>query len=319
MFYELLKIPAKFAIRLYCRNIKITNKAILKSAGPLLIASNHPNSFLDAIILATLFDKPVYSLTRGDTFKKRSVAYLLNLLNMLPVYRMSEGAENLEENYRTFAKCKEIFRENGIVLIFSEGRCINEWKLRPLKKGTARLAISSWQDKIDLKIIPAALNYQSFTSFGKNIQLNFGNIIGEEDIRITNGYGNSINDFNDKLKAELKKVTIEIGSNDKQAVQKEFGVAQSLAKKITLFLPAFFGFLIHAPLYIPVRKLSWKKARHLDHYDSVMVGLLFILYPFYLILIALIVYLCIGSYWWAFTFLVLPFCAWSFIQIKKQF
>ena len=58
-------------------------------------------------------------------------------MNMFPVYRISEGAENLENNYDTFESCKEIFKKNGIVLIFSEGRCINEWRLRPLKKGTS--------------------------------------------------------------------------------------------------------------------------------------------------------------------------------------
>ena len=41
---------------------------MLQKHGPLLIASNHPNSFLDAIILATLFKNPVYALARGDAF-----------------------------------------------------------------------------------------------------------------------------------------------------------------------------------------------------------------------------------------------------------
>jgi 1-acyl-sn-glycerol-3-phosphate acyltransferase len=103
---------------------------MLSAQGPLLIASNHPNSFLDAIIVATLFKKPVYSLARGDSFKNKFYASLLRSLNMFPVYRISEGAENLEQNYETFEKCKDIFKEEGIVLIFSEGRCVNEWKLR---------------------------------------------------------------------------------------------------------------------------------------------------------------------------------------------
>lgn len=238
---------------------------------------------------------------------------------MLPVYRISEGAENLEQNYETFEQCKEIFKKKGLVLIFSEGRCINEWKLRPLKKGTARLAMSSWQEEIDLKIIPAAINYQSFTSFGKNIQLNFGNIITEEDITNNNSYGNTINDFNDKLKAELKTIAVELDSNDRQSIQKQFRVNQSILKRTFLFLPAIAGYLLHAALYLPVKKLSWAKARHNDHYDSVMVGLLFILYPFYLLLLAILVSLFTPGYWWTLIFLILPFCAWSFVQVKKQF
>jgi hypothetical protein len=238
---------------------------------------------------------------------------------MLPVYRMSEGAENLEENYKTFEKCKEIFQKNGIVLIFSEGRCINEWKLRPLKKGTARLALSSWEDEIDLKIIPTAINYQSFTSFGKNIQLNFGNYITETAISSSNGYGNTINEFNEKLKQELKKLTIEIDSKDNGTIKKTFEIKQSLLKRIVLFLPALIGYIVHAPVFLPIQKLSWNKARHADHYDSVIVGLLFILYPFYLLLIAIVIYWLIGGFWWALTFILIPFCAWSFLQIKKQF
>ena len=153
MLYSFVKIIARLAIHIYCRDIAINKKELLQHEGPLLLAVNHPNSFLDAIILCTLFDKPVYSLARGDAFKNKFFATLLYNFKMFPVYRVSEGVENLEENYKTFDLCKNIFRQNGIVLMFSEGRCINEWHLRPLKKGTARLAISSWEDGIDRKSV----------------------------------------------------------------------------------------------------------------------------------------------------------------------
>ena len=319
MFYKLIKIPAKLAIRLYCRDIAVNNKDIFLAKGPLLIASNHPNSFLDAIILATLFKRPVYSLTRGDTFKKKLHASLLRSLNMLPVYRMSEGVENLEQNYETFDKCRKIFKQNGIVLIFSEGRCINEWKLRPLKKGTARLAMSSWQEGINLSIIPTGINYQSFTSFGKNIRINFGNTISGKAISNTNGYGSTINGLNEILKLELKNLVVEAASADGEKIQKEFEIKISAVKKILLLLPAIAGYLLHAPLYLPIQKICWRKARQADHYDSVLVGLLFISYPFYLLLMALLIYWLTAGYWWMFTFLLLPFFAWSFVQLKRQF
>ena len=130
MLYTLLKFPAKLALYFYCRRISINKKEFLQRDGPLLIAANHPNSFLDAIILATLFKQPIYSLARGDVFANKFYNKLLLSLNMLPVYRISEGAENLEHNYTTFSSCIDIFKKNGIVLIFSEGRCVNEWHLR---------------------------------------------------------------------------------------------------------------------------------------------------------------------------------------------
>ncbi len=168
---------ARLAIKIYCRRIVINKPEVLKAKGPLLLAANHPNSFLDGIILTTLFDEPVHSLARGDAFKHRWINKLLRRMRLLPVYRTSEGVENLEHNYTTFAACQEAFKENGIVLIFSEGRCENEWHLRPLKKGTARLAISSWQKNIPLNVIPVAFNYSSFKSFGKEVHLFFGETI----------------------------------------------------------------------------------------------------------------------------------------------
>jgi 1-acyl-sn-glycerol-3-phosphate acyltransferase len=287
----------------------------------LLIAANHPNSFLDAILLCSIFKQPIYSLARGDAFKNNFVAKILRALNMFPVYRVSEGVENLEENYKTFDDCIEVFKKNGIVLIFSEGKCVNEWNLRPLKKGTARLAMTAWEQGIPLKIIPTGINYNSFTSFGKNVQLNFGEIISQENIAFKNedAYGTKIQNFNAALQAQLEKLVVQIKPVDEKLIKENFSVPVSSFKKILLFIPALCAYILHAPLYIPVQKFAFKKFGKIDHYDSVVVGLLFLLYPFYLMLIAFVVYLIWGSYWGLATFFLLPFMAWSYILLKKQF
>jgi len=172
--YFLLKAYAKVAIKIFCRKIVINKPEWLHAQGPLLLACNHPNSFLDGIILTILFEQPVHSLARGDAFRNKKHEKLLRWLHLLPVYRTSEGVENLEHNYTTFKECQEIFQQNGIVIMFSEGRCINEWHLRPLKKGTARLATSCWLERMDLTVLPVGLNYSQFRNFGKNLVINFG-------------------------------------------------------------------------------------------------------------------------------------------------
>ena len=319
MLYRLLKVPARLALYFYCRSIKINNKALLESKGPLLIAANHPNSFLDAVILATLFKHPIYSLARGDAFVNSFYKKLLYSFNMLPVYRISEGAENLEHNYTTFSSCIDIFKKNGIVLIFSEGRCINEWHLRPLKKGTARLAITAWQQGIPLKIIPLGINYSSFRLFGKNVILNFGEIINDPDSSRDEKKvpgGKTVIDFNLKLERQLKKLVIEVEPGDKEKIKKIFFVPQPLIKKMLLFIPAIAGWILHAPLYY-LSVLSIKKIAN-DHYDSVVVALLFILYPIYLSAITLTAFLVTGNWWMFLLLLIIPFTAWSCLQLKRQ-
>ena len=316
MLYTLLKLPAKLALYFYCRKIIINKKELLQSDGPLLIAANHPNSFLDAIILATLFKQPIYSLARGDVFANKFYNKLLLSLNMLPVYRISEGAENLEHNYTTFSSCIDIFKKNGIVLIFSEGRCVNEWHLRLLKKGTARLAIDAWQQSVPLNVLPLGINYSSFRIFGKNVILNFGEIMTAKDFGSNVSNGKTVNDFNLKLEQQLKKLVIESDSSDKVKIKKIFFIPQPLIKKILLILPAVCGYIIHAPLYYLIILLLKKKAN--DHYDSIVVGLLFILYPVYLLVITISVYFITGNLIAFLLLLLLPFTAWSLLQLKRQ-
>jgi len=318
LLYSFVKIIARLALPIYCRDLAINKKELLKHKGPLLLAVNHPNSFLDAIILCTLFDGTVYSLARGDAFKNKMAAKILTLFKMFPVYRVSEGVENMEENYKTFDLCKDIFKQNGIVLIFSEGRCINEWHLRPLKKGTARLAISSWEDGIDLKVLPVAINYSSFKKFGKNIKLFFGDVISKEDIHYKDTHGNAIRQFNETLKVQLNKYVFEIDDNDKTALHQTFYVRQGLIKRILLFVPALTGLLAHAPIFYLAKWLGNSLVKEDGHDDSKMIGFLFILYPLFLLLLSVAVFLYTGSWLSFFLIPVLPFTAWSYVQLKKQ-
>ena len=238
---------------------------------------------------------------------------------MLPVYRTSEGTENMEHNYRTFDACKEIFKKNGIVLIFSEGRCVNEWHLRPLKKGTARLAISAWKDEIDLTVLPIGINYQSFRSFGKNIHLRVGKRITKKDIDHQNGFGKSVQSFNELLSTKLKELVYEIDKQDDEKKRAYFKVTFPGFVKMLLAIPALLGYILHFPIYYPAKITAAKTSKHNDHYDSILIGMLFLFYPLYLVLLSLLVHWFFpGNFAWT-VFILLPFCAWSYLQLKKQF
>ncbi len=283
-----------------------------------MLAANHPNSFLDSVILDTIFQQPVWSLARGDAFKTKTISRILRALKILPVYRTSEGVENLSENYKTFDECISIFRKNGVVSIFSEGKCINEWHLRPLKKGTARLAIKAWDEGIPLIVLPVGINYSSFTRFGKNIFLNFGEKISANEFDLNNAEGLRNQLFNDKLRIQLEKLVFEIPKTDLPALSAKLELKLSLVKKILLIIPAAIGWLIHLPLYLPVKSFVWKRTSRNDHYDSVLTGLLIFLYPvFIFITITTVIY--ITKNYWTFSLLLLfPFSAWSYVQLKTQ-
>lgn len=167
----------RLGLLIFCRKIIFTNRNILKEKGPLLLACNHPNSFFDALLLGAFFKHPIHFLARGDAFKHPVAKKLLTALNAIPIYRLKEGKEYLALNDNTFDRCLQILKQGGIVLIFTEGLCVNQWEIRPLKKGSARIAISAWKSPSvskQFRILPVSFNYSSFTHFSKNVIIDAG-------------------------------------------------------------------------------------------------------------------------------------------------
>jgi 1-acyl-sn-glycerol-3-phosphate acyltransferase len=291
LLFRLLKIPARLALPLYTKTLVVDTPRLRSLKGPILLAVNHPNSFLDAIILSTRIDQPVHALARGDAFRKPWTDRILRLLNMLPVFRLREGAEYLHHNYNTFDVCRDIFQRNGIVLIFSEGRCVNEWKLRPLMKGTARLSLTSWEAGIPLTVLPIGINYDSFDRFGKTVEIRIGEPITKSMMDTTEPNGTNILFFNAMLEQQLNQLVF--SSTDPATTKTHFQSLQKTASKPNWFLVQV-GRWLHLPLYIPAKHLAKRNPLWREHYDSVVVGLLFLFYPLYLFLLSLSLYACIG-------------------------
>jgi len=318
MLYAILKVIVRLAARIFCRKIIINKPELLNEKGPMILACSHPNSFLDAVLMDILFEKPIWSLTRGDAFLNKRITNLFYKFKMLPVYRPSEGIENLSENYKTFDACIELFKQGEIVLIFSEGLCENEWHLRPLKKGTARLAYKCQQENIPLKILPVGINYSSFKRFGKNLFVNFGTIFTANDFdkNLSDGAWNQV--FNNKLQQELSPLVFEIKKSDKKKQKELLEVIPSLLTKILLAIPAAIGLLIHAPLYLPIKYWVHKKYNNSGHVDAMQIVLPIFIYPFYLLLIVLLPFFVFKTGWVFLLFFILPFTAWSYVQLKGQ-
>jgi 1-acyl-sn-glycerol-3-phosphate acyltransferase len=315
VYYPLLKLYARLAIRIYCPEIVINKPELLSCNGPVLLAANHPNSFLDGIILTTLFHQPVYSLARGDAFKNPKIKKILNWLKLLPVYRTTEGIENLEHNYTTFETCQRAFRKQAVVLIFSEAGSRNEWHLRPIRKGTARLAVSSWEKGIDVKVLPTAINYNSFKSFGKIVHLYFGEFIEAPLIMCEPTHGKQLLAFNADLLSQLQQFVYEIAANDKETIRKTFYHKQSWLKIIVLSVPALTGFIIHLPFFMIFKIFTVLFFKHSDHYDSVLTSLLLLFYPLYVLLFILLlspfhIILSLSSLF------VLPFSSWAYMKLR---
>ena len=289
MLYSLIKILVRLALGIFCRKMRVNGGASLQTRGPILVVANHPNSFLDAIIIGSRFKRPVHFLARGDAFNKPWHAKLLNLLNMIPVYRLSEGKENLYLNEAAFQKSKEVLSQDGIVLIFIEGICVHKHELQPFKKGAARIAKENIL-KAGLQIIPVGIAYDSFEQFGKEVNINIGTPIPVNNLFPFEEEARNYRCFNDLMYKEIKQ---------------------------TLFIPAILGYVVHFPLYILLKNFLQKKTKGTVFYDSVLFGTLLFLYPLSLILIILLLSFLYPAI--IYIVILFPLLAWSATQWRRSF
>jgi len=172
--------------------------------------------------MTTCARRPLFYTARGDFFNFKIAAGLLSFINILPVYRREEGKELMHKNNETFAYCIDVFKKNGAVIIFSEGISENKWELRPLRKGTARLAYEAWNnpdlgDK--LKVVPVAIHYSSWLKIHPKVYVEFLKNIEKNSFAELGEPGQFNKNFNDKLKTSLSENCIEADKNGDVASQ----------------------------------------------------------------------------------------------------
>ena len=205
---------------------------------PVILASNHPNSFKDAVVVGMNIGRPMITLVRSDVFKSAFARWLLSLWRLIPVYRIQEGTENLKKNDTTFEICERELQNQGTLLIFSEGICVSEKRLRPLKKGTARIAFQAMKNIEDIYIVPTGINYTHFTQFGGEIMLGFGKPIRVSDYQqlFEENQAKAVNKLTTDLKEAMAKEIIIIDDRTREPlVESFFNIARTMQNET--FLP----------------------------------------------------------------------------------
>ncbi len=177
MLYQIVKPLARWILGWNFRRIYIAGKEKLPAEGPIILASNHPTAFIEPCVLASFQNRPLYFLVRGDFFKKKIFSYLLQKLHMIPVYRLKDGGySQIKNNYTSFDTCSKSLAEGKALMILAEGTSIHEKKLRPIRKGTARIAFGAYENYQieELPIFPVGVNYTNSDVYRSDLMLDIG-------------------------------------------------------------------------------------------------------------------------------------------------
>ncbi len=199
----------------------------------------------------------------------------------------------------TVQECFSIMKNNGTVVIFSEGICVNEWRLRPLGKGTARMAYQAWYGTEPalhrLPIVPTGLNYEHFRGTNKRVVLHFGEAILPDQIQTdASEYEKWLREFNGLLTTRMSQTLLEIpekASASETERQREAYFEGCPRPKGNAFLNLLgqIGRGIHRPIYRLYAQKTAERTRGTVFYDSVLFGLLIYTYPVLIGLVALVV------------------------------
>jgi len=177
---------------------------------PVVFAPNHVNAFIDPVVIGMIVRQKVRFFARGDVFKKPWASFLLNQMSVSPMYRLQEGFGEIKKNNKTFEECRRLLAANKAILLFPEAVCIQERRLRPLKKGLARIMFQteeSFEFKKDVLVIPVGLNYSNAKQFRSKLFIDFGDPISvkEYEERYTQDKVRVINEFTKTFEQKLSE------------------------------------------------------------------------------------------------------------------
>jgi len=209
--YELLRTFTKIWHNLfYYRKIHVLGKKNIPENEQFILATSHQNALMDAMaVLLKIKKQPVF-LARSDIFRKKMIARILYFIKILPIYRIRDGYAELKKNDEIFQKTMDVLENKSVLAILPEGSHAPLRKVRPLKKGVARIAFQSAEKQgfsKDIKIVPVGLEYSDYTKWQQELIIKFGKPI-------------SLSKYYDLYRENPNKATLELVRELREEIKK---------------------------------------------------------------------------------------------------
>lgn len=186
MLYRILHFIFRYAVKKYFRKIRIQNIELIPEDKPVVFFPNHRSAFMDPLVVATMIDRPIHFLARGESFKNPIMAKIYKQLNMIPIYRKEFSPDEAHKNKDVFRNCDAILEKKGAIMIFPEGLSQTKPRLLPFKTGMARIVFGAEEKNnfnLDVQLIPVGINYTNPHRFQSDLFINLGEPIKVADYR----------------------------------------------------------------------------------------------------------------------------------------
>ena len=175
--YSILKPIVGWCTRRSYRRIQVQGQENIPNDGAILLAPNHCNTLLDAlVVLQATREEKVFG-ARADMFNNPFIAKLMYFFRILPMVRQRDGLRNVLKNHETFDIIVDTLEHGVPFCLFPEGRHRPAHSLLPLGKGITRTAIAAnerfGKDK-PIYIVPVGIEYGDYFRYRSTCLVSFG-------------------------------------------------------------------------------------------------------------------------------------------------
>ncbi len=183
LLYRLLRSVLRLVVAVFFRQVEVVGAEHVPDHGPVIFASNHPNSLIDPVLILTSCGRRVHFAAQDMLFRSRLLRPILLALGAVPVRRRCDHGGERVDNRSAFEALEQTLAAGGCMGIFPEGLSHDGPELARLRTGTARIALqagASVSGGPPLRVVPCGLTYVrprrfrslALVQFGEPIEVN---------------------------------------------------------------------------------------------------------------------------------------------------
>jgi len=240
--YRIRRALGRLALRWFYRDIEVVGMERIPEHGPALLASNHPNALVDALVIGCTLQRPVTLTAKATLLENPVTRALLHAAGVVPLRRASDATRadgkrvlDPSRNSEAFQAVLDVLEDGGIVLLFPEGKSHSDPTLAPLKTGLARIATMARSERqlSGLPIIPIGLTFERKWEPRSRVLMRVGTPI-PSDALLPNG-SEAVTELTQRVDAGLREVTLNFVSTEEE--RRVLSISTLLAEVLDEFRP----------------------------------------------------------------------------------
>jgi 1-acyl-sn-glycerol-3-phosphate acyltransferase len=173
--YAVVRGLARFWVWFLFKRVDVRHPERIPPAGPVLLCINHPNNFIDSLLVGAALERTVHYLATAVLFRNPLLGRFLRACGAISVYRRQDDPDKMDRNVDVFAACHRAFAEGRLIAIYPEGTTHAESRVQRIRTGAARIALGWESEHPDtLRVIPVGLSFEARKSFTGRVLVSFG-------------------------------------------------------------------------------------------------------------------------------------------------